>query len=67
MRGRMLRLSLALFALAVGTLPGTAFAMPCDGILTNGEIACHAVSGTCAQCTFSCSDGSGPTWNVCHL
>lgn len=67
MRIKSLRLSIALASLAMVTLSSPALAMQCEGTLTNGEIACHAVSGTCGACTFRCDDGSYLTRNVCGM
>lgn len=64
MRRRMMRLALALGAIALTASP--AYAQGCPSHVSDGNIVCHLVSGThCSSCTYNCSDGSRPTWDMC--
>jgi len=75
MRLRLLRLALSVLAVAFAALPARASdqgddACGCPSQITDGETACHLVSGTaCTACEYNCG---GPgyvtfTWCVCDL
>lgn len=68
MRKRLLRLSLAILALATLAMPHRAAAdQGCPSHLTNGQIVCHLVQGThCSWCRYNC-DGTYHTWDTCGI
>jgi hypothetical protein len=70
MRKKLLRLSIVSLALAALTQPSIAFADgDCPGNITDGQTACHLVSGTsCESCTYNCGTvGVFYRWNMCGV
>ncbi len=68
MRARLVRLAIAVFAVAVGGGSASAMAAGCPGnIVIGGTMACHNVSGsTCSNCRYLCDDGEYYNWNMCE-
>jgi len=63
---RLLRVGSAVAVIAL-TAPRAEAMFSCPSNISNGNIACHLVSGSdCANCTYWCPNGTF-AWNMCQF
>jgi hypothetical protein len=71
MRKQLRRMALAFVVLALASLPQAAPASAmtyCPGnVVVGGDTACHLTSQNGNNGTYSCDDGTNPTWDCRHF